>query len=115
MPQEQAIVEVVKLNDGWLKEMRRRLNGKQKGKIYPTYVNSKGESFASRVSAQKAGCIDSAPDGRSLKRKAKAKAKGKAKAKAKTRSAQSPQPRADTEDEADDEGMDDSAHSGMED
>ena len=108
------MVEVVPLNDGWLKEMRRRLSGKQKDKIYPTYVNSKGESFASRKSAEKAGCVDSAPDGRSLKRKAKAKAKGKAKAKAKTRSAPSPQP-SNVEDDDEEMSESDNGGSGMED
>ena len=110
MPQEQAVVEVVPLNEGWLKEMRRRLTGKQKGKIYPTYVNSKGESFASRVKAQEAGCVDNAPDGRSLKRKAKGAAKSKAKAKARTRASESPQPAEDADDEdCEDEDEDKSA------
>ena len=107
------MVEVIQLNDGWLKEMRRRLTGKQQGKVYPTYVNSKGESFASRVGAQKAGCVDNAPDGRSLKRKPGAKAKSKAKAKARARLSQSPQPASEAEDEDEDDNRSD--ESGMED
>ena len=85
-------VETKRLNEGWWKEQRVRASGKQKGQLFAVYSHVSGACYYSRTKAEKAGCVDTEPDKRTLRHqqkqkksktpKAKAKRKPKAKAKA---------------------------------
>ena len=66
----------------WIKETRKRLQGKKEGNQYFLYYKG-GVMYDLRKKAQQAGMHDPAPDGRTTRR-AKTKAKGKAKAKGKS-------------------------------